>query len=224
MTIRHLSTAVLVSFATPSLAQDECAGLTPKGGEEITESFKGSIEGEVEGIVSKLAGGSASIEGEYLRLETDTLKDYPEANKVFVWQSIIYLACVRPDAGIDINRLFEMYLNGPPSVESRAWLNGCPGDLVTGELRPGHPHQDWNLEFDLASQTSRFWKSDGARVSGRLSASCDGSNFQANLDNQSHLISYSCTGTISNAQLSGICQLSNGTQNSIAGKFSYKSL
>lgn len=224
MAFKHYLAVAIIFVATPILAQEECAGLTPKGGEEITESFKGSIEGEVEGIVAKLAGGSASIEGEYLRLETDTLKDYPEANKVFVWQSIIYLACVRPDAGIDINRLFEMWLTGPPSVESRAWLNGCPGDLVTGELRPGHPHQNWNLEFDLATQTNMFWKSDGARVSGRLLASCDGNQFQANLDNQSHSVSYSCTGTISNAQLSGLCQLSSGTQNSIVGKFSYKSL
>ena len=107
-------TSVALLWTVPGLAQDECAGLTPKGGAEVTETFKGSIEGEVKGIVSKLAGGSASIEGEYLRLESDTLKDYPEANKVFVWQSIIYLACIRPDSGLDLTKLFELYLVGPP--------------------------------------------------------------------------------------------------------------
>ncbi|MBO9402858.1 hypothetical protein [Shimia sp. R9_3] len=109
--------ASVTSLPSPIFAQDDCASLAPKGGEEVTESFKGSIKGKVEGLVSKLAGGRATIEGEYLRLETDTLKDYPEANKVFVWQSIIYLACVRPNAGIDINKLFEMYLSGPPKVK-----------------------------------------------------------------------------------------------------------
>lgn len=102
-------------LSAPASAQDHCEGLSPRGGEEVSESFKGAISGQVEGVVAKLAGGSASIEGEYVRLESDTLRDYPEANKIFVWQSIIYLACVRPEAGIDINKLFELYLNGPPS-------------------------------------------------------------------------------------------------------------
>ncbi|MBO9402857.1 hypothetical protein [Shimia sp. R9_3] len=217
-------TLATIFLSAPTFAQEECAGLAPKGGEDLKESFKGSIEGEVEGIVSKLVSGSASIEGEYLRLETDTLKDYPEANKVFVWQSIIYLACVRPDAGIDINKLFELYLSGPPSVESRVWLNGCPGDLVYGEFRPESPHQNWNFEFDFEKQSSILWKSDGARVTGRLQASCNSNEIQVVLDHQSHLIEYSCSGTVSNAKTSGLCQLSDGSQNSFTGSFSYKSL
>ena len=62
---------------------------------------------------------------EYRRIETDELKDYPEADKIYVWQRIIYLACVDPDLKIDINELFKLYLLGP---SQKAGM--CPPGIV----------------------------------------------------------------------------------------------
>ena len=107
-----------ISLATAARAQDECAALAPKGGEDLSEEFKGKILGEVEGVVAKLAGGRATIVGEYKRLQKDTLKDYPEPNKLFAWQTIIFLACVRPEANIDVSELFRLFLSGPPEEKA----------------------------------------------------------------------------------------------------------
>jgi len=128
-----LGLTIFISSSGQLHALDECTGLTPKGGEDLTESFKGSIAGEIDGIVAKLAGGSANINGEYTRLENDTLKDYPEANKIFVWQSIIYLACVRPESGLDLTSLFAMYLNGPPKENTNAIENSGDGNVNINE-------------------------------------------------------------------------------------------
>ena len=105
---------VVVCFSTSTFANEECAPLEPKGGENVSDKFTGIIEGEIEGIVSRIAGGAASIEGEYERLVQDTLHEYPRADNIIAWQTLIYLICVRPDSQIDLTELFEMYLNGPP--------------------------------------------------------------------------------------------------------------
>lgn len=88
-------------------AENKCDPLAPSNGQDVSETFKGKIEGEVKGLVSRLAGGSADINGEYNKLITDKLKYYPQADKIYVWQRIVYLACVSPDTKIDLNRLLE---------------------------------------------------------------------------------------------------------------------
>ena len=68
------------------------------------------------GIIGKLVGGSAQIDGEYRRLAEDTLKDYPESHKLYVWQTLIYTVCINPNSGLNINELAVMMLQGPPAL------------------------------------------------------------------------------------------------------------
>jgi hypothetical protein len=62
-------------------------------------------------------------------LTADALKIYPDSNKLYVWQRIIYLVCVNPDIKIDINQLSELYLRGPPAT---AFMRTGPGGTISG--------------------------------------------------------------------------------------------
>ena len=203
-----------------SHAQD-CEPLSPSNAEDIDEQFKGQIEGEISGLVGRLAGANADVNGEYRRLRTDRLNEYPDSHQLYVWERVLYLACLRSD--IDINRLFELWINGPPEEQARTWLKGCPGDLIVGTMQPlapGGPHQPWNLEFNLREGTNRFSKSDGANVTGTLHARCEGDFFRASLTNQSHGAIYNCEGKVSGNKLTGFCQPQGSTEDPINANFS----
>jgi hypothetical protein len=104
---------LLVLVALPAKA-DKCDALTPTNAQDIDESFRGKLDGEIKGLLGRLAGGSASLDGAYRKIETDELKNYSDSGRLYVWQRIMYLACVSPDLKIDINELFRLYLAGPP--------------------------------------------------------------------------------------------------------------
>ncbi|MGI9521691.1 MAG: caspase family protein [Hyphomicrobiaceae bacterium] len=99
-------------------AETQCKGLAPTSAQNIKESFKGKIEGRLGGIVGKLTGGVAGLHGEYAKVTKDALMGYPESHKLYVWQRLIYLACVNGGAGIDINALAQAYLVGPSMIAS----------------------------------------------------------------------------------------------------------
>lgn len=117
--MRTIILVLAICFAVPAMAGDKCDALAPDPARDIDQRFKGEIEGKVKGIISRIAGAAAKIEGEYKRLEKDTLKDYPDSHKLYVWQKIIYLACIQPGR-IDINRLLELYMNPPVKGDGRA--------------------------------------------------------------------------------------------------------
>lgn len=108
----------LLLSATHVGAEDDCSALAPSNAENIEETFKGKIEGEIKGLIGRLAGAKADIEGEYRRLREDTLSQYNDNQRLYVWQRTIYLVCIKPDLGIDINTLLQMYMSGPPDKQS----------------------------------------------------------------------------------------------------------
>ena len=133
---------------TPFAAKAEkCDALAPTNAQNIDDNFKGKIEGELKGIISRLAGGAGSIDGEYRRIESDELKGYPDSDKLYVWQRIIYLACISPDSKIDINELFRLYLSRPSPGSSAAQ----PPPTIAGICPPGMvpvPHPAVGIEND----------------------------------------------------------------------------
>jgi hypothetical protein len=132
-----------VAVMYPARPDDKCR-LAPTNAQSVTEDFKGRAEGKIQGILSRLAGANASIDGEYRKLITDELKNYPEAEKLYVWQRIIYLACISPEVKIDLNRLFALYLRGPHRTDGLR--NSSPRDRQA--VRAGRAeisvHGDYN--------------------------------------------------------------------------------
>jgi hypothetical protein len=114
-----IATALLCLATFPVNADDKCDALKPQNAQDVDENFKGTIEGEIKGVLSRLAGGAADVKGEYRKLVTDKLKDYPDSDKLYVWDRILYLACITPGMKIDINSLFQLFMRGPEPVSTR---------------------------------------------------------------------------------------------------------
>jgi hypothetical protein len=99
-----------------------CAPLEPKGGANTDQSFQGKLNGKIDGLFAKFAGVQANTEGTYRAIQTDVLKEYPEASKNFIWERLIYLQCEllnssrADDAQKDsqFKGLIEKINNGPP--------------------------------------------------------------------------------------------------------------
>jgi hypothetical protein len=116
-----------------------CKALAPTPTQNIRESFKGKIEGKLEGIISHFVGGVAGLEGEYTRILEDSLKGRPENEKIYFWQRLIYFACINPESGVDINDLAKAYLTGPPIVGSRSEVKKGEIDIeLVGFDNPSH--------------------------------------------------------------------------------------
>ena len=93
----------------------ECAALEPTDDNNINTSVRGDIDGALEGLVGRLAGGSINLEGAYSNYVRDNLYDHPNRDKAYAWQRLLYLACLRPDSNIDLNHLLELMIIGPQS-------------------------------------------------------------------------------------------------------------
>lgn len=136
---RYIITVVLLGLAsTRAYARSQCEALAPTATKEVSESFKGQIEGKISEIVGRMAGSQVDLNGEYQSFVRDTLKEYPDSNRLFVWERIIYLSCIK--GGIDINRLSELYLIGPPGSDPTLdleWLSiGISQSFVEAKLGP----------------------------------------------------------------------------------------
>ncbi len=131
-----------VILPSSSIADDPCKALEPSKSQDIEEVFKGKMEGEISGLIGRLTGANADIEGEYKKFNKDTLKDYDNNHKLYVWERTLYLICIKPEIKIDINELLNLYMNGPS-----ANLHGAgreEGIAVAGQaVELGKCQLDW---------------------------------------------------------------------------------
>ena len=138
--VNSVAAFVAILAATSPAKADKCDALAPTNAQDITKEFQGKIDGELKGWVSRIAGGGASVEGLYKEIETDVLNKYPDANKLYVWQRIFYLACLDPSRNIDFNDLLRGYLNSPitqggqSSNGTAVNSNGQTGGITAGTI------------------------------------------------------------------------------------------
>jgi len=88
-----LSAAVLaiILSVTLSAKADKCDALKPTNAQNMSGEINGKIEGEITGMLKTVAGGSASIEGMYRKIITDTLINYPDSNKLYYGSALYTL-------------------------------------------------------------------------------------------------------------------------------------
>lgn len=130
-------TSAIIQAASASDRVAVCKGLEPTQQKDISESFKGKVEGKLGGLLGKLSGGVAGLEGEFKKVEADTLKGYPESHKLYVWQKIIYLACLDKSSGVDINDLAKAYLIGPGVIDLSARTDPADVEIEFAGLDSG---------------------------------------------------------------------------------------
>lgn len=102
----------------------DCGPLRPKGGEQGSTEFKGKVEGAVKGLFSKIVGAKADIEGAYRDVTQDVLKEYPNADRLYIWERLIFMQCELLDSSklsdkekLDqFNQLLLKMMAGPPQA------------------------------------------------------------------------------------------------------------
>ncbi|MER9163625.1 hypothetical protein [Mesorhizobium sp. M0715] len=84
----------IVAFlnVSPALALD-CTGLTPQPPKDTTQSFTGKLDASVDGLFAKLASVGTKVEGTYVEVAKNVLVNFPEADKLYMWERVLFLQC-----------------------------------------------------------------------------------------------------------------------------------
>jgi hypothetical protein len=77
---------------TPAAAID-CADLKPLPPKNEDVSFKGKLDASVDGFFAKLASVGTKAEGTYRQVATNVLAEIPNADKLYMWERVLYLNC-----------------------------------------------------------------------------------------------------------------------------------
>lgn len=163
--------AVFLYFLFPIqvLALD-CKPLEPAADDTVSREFQGKIDGEVSGLMSRLGGVNAQIDGAYKEItRAPDLSALSRGEQLYIWEKLIFLKCELlsesrmsdTEKSREFNDLFEMMTIGP--VDEDAHLE-ChfpkdpradmfPGDGVAPSLE-GFTKVG-RLECDLECLTQR---------------------------------------------------------------------
>ena len=77
---------------TPAAAFD-CSDLKPTPPKNESTSFTGKLDASVDGFFAKLASVGTKVEGTYNKVATDVLAEIPNADKLYMWERVLYLNC-----------------------------------------------------------------------------------------------------------------------------------
>jgi hypothetical protein len=120
--IKFIAIFFLFTLLVQNVIALDCSPLVPRGGADQETTFEGKLAGKINGLFSKLAGVDVDLEGLYSKVSTDVLKEYPNANHLYIWERLIYLQCELLDKSKlkdemkfqHFNKLFEMSIKGIP--------------------------------------------------------------------------------------------------------------
>lgn len=90
--LKHVFILIMLTFSMNLYAID-CVPLEPKGGQNIDLDTKGSIDGKIKGAMSRVVGFEVDIDGAYSVARRETLKDYPDASQLYIWERLLFLNC-----------------------------------------------------------------------------------------------------------------------------------
>jgi hypothetical protein len=89
-----LSLAVLFVFAVSARAQNNCDPLQPNPPRTMSREIVGKIDTKVDGLAKRFLSAGLTADGVYREVSNDVLKEYKNADKLFLWERTIYLLCI----------------------------------------------------------------------------------------------------------------------------------
>src|SRR5947209_15639921 len=88
----------LFVFAIVGLSQgaraDQCDPLKPTPPQNISQEIVGKFEAKVDGLARRLVTVGGNIDGTFREVTKDVLKEYPNADRLYMWARTLYLFCV----------------------------------------------------------------------------------------------------------------------------------
>jgi hypothetical protein len=92
---RLLIAIIAISVGSHSAASaDQCDPLKPTTPQNISQEVIGKFEAKVDGLAKRLVTIGGNIDGTYREITTDVLKEYPNADGLYMWGRTLYLFCV----------------------------------------------------------------------------------------------------------------------------------
>jgi hypothetical protein len=79
-------------MAGPVLAAD-CSDVKPIQPQNSDSTLSGGLDVTVEGLFKKLLSTHGDIEGTYRNVITNILPQFPNADRVYVWERVLFLEC-----------------------------------------------------------------------------------------------------------------------------------
>jgi hypothetical protein len=135
--------AVAFLSVSPAAALD-CSPLAPLPPKDTNVTFNGKIDAAVDGLFAKLASVGAKVEGRYEEVSKTVLKEFPNADKVYMWERVIFLQCQIISESNDISgqeklksvtELYQKFQSPPP--ENGSVINNS-GDKVNIQQGAGN--------------------------------------------------------------------------------------
>src|SRR5947209_3256237 len=87
--LRAIAYFAMSAFSTSAFGQVNCEPLRPTPPQNITSEATGKIDA----TLGRFANVYGTIEGTYREATNDVLKDYPSADRLFLWSRMLYLYC-----------------------------------------------------------------------------------------------------------------------------------
>jgi hypothetical protein len=89
----------------------DCLDLKPVSPQNSDTSLNGKIEAGVGGMFKKLLNPQAAADAAYHKVITDVQPEFPNADKIYVWERILFLQCqvLNEDKAIATNEKLEQF-------------------------------------------------------------------------------------------------------------------
>jgi hypothetical protein len=87
-----LFAATALLCTSPAIAFD-CSALKPQPPKDTSDAFTGKVDAAVDGLFAKLASVGAKVEGTYVDVSKNVLGRFPNADKLYMWERVLYLQC-----------------------------------------------------------------------------------------------------------------------------------
>jgi hypothetical protein len=120
----------LILGSTPGLAADKCDPLKPNPPRNTSQEIVGKVDAKLDGLFKRLFVAGASIDGTVREASNDVLKDYPNADRLYVWDRVLYMYCTE---------ISKSGLSDAEKLEEIRKLIGLYGKPVS--MRPCAPGQ-----------------------------------------------------------------------------------
>jgi len=136
--LKAIFSVFALSLPIPSYAEVSCEPLRPTPPQNINTAVFGRIDSKIQRFTDN--GGGRAIEGAYTELVTDVLKEYPSADRLYLWGRMLYLYCenIRASALSDREKITTLNdiarrIDNPPPPSGDSLLD--PPILQVGMTR-----------------------------------------------------------------------------------------
>ncbi|MBS0249375.1 MAG: hypothetical protein JSR61_22415 [Proteobacteria bacterium] len=85
---------LLVAQCFEAALSEQCDPLRPNPPRNVSEEMIGKIDAKVDVLARRFVNVGGALDGTYKQISVDVLKDYPGADKLYLWDKTIYMFCI----------------------------------------------------------------------------------------------------------------------------------